>query len=374
MKHSIRIIIILGIVLFALPLPLYLAQSDTNEMESFFDSFMEENLAELNIPGAALVVVQDGEIILSKGYGFADVDAQIPVDPAETVFRVGSVSKLFTATAVMQLVEQGKLELNADVNTYLKDFKIPDTYPEPITLAHLLTHSAGFKSEMTFAGPSQKKLAPLNEYVIERMPRRVHPPGTVGSYSNYSISLAGHIVAQVSGMSWEEYIEEKILKPLEMFHSTARQPLPDNLAADLSAGCTYTDKTYEAVDFEYLSHAPAASMSSTAIDMAHFMIAHLQGGQYKNKHMLKKSTIENMYQQHFTRDPKKNGMGYGFFIMDKNNQNIVGPSGVTRTFHSLMWLLPEHKAGVFISVNTAGGQSVHRFLFRVFTDYYFPGS
>lgn len=347
---------------------------DPAELEAFLDGVMSAQLEISHILGAAVSVVKDGKLFLAKGYGYADAAKTKPVNPSKTLFRIASVSKLFTCTAVMQLAEQGKVDLNTDVNFYLEDIKIPETYPESITLAHLMTHTAGFKTELKIAGPSAKELVPLRELLVGAMPPRIAPPGRIGAYSNAAISLAGYAVARISGMSWEDYVEEKILKPLEMFQTTTRQPLPAHMVPDLSAGCVYSNGKFEAGEFEYQSHTPAASMSATAADMAHFMMAHLQGGRFKNNRILKEATVQDMHRRHFSRDPKSNGMAYGFFVMDQNNQHIIGHTGVTRTFHSLLALLPEHGVGLFVSVNTAGGNMANQTLLKLFLDRYFVSS
>jgi len=344
------------------------------ELETFLDGVMSAQLEISHILGAAVSVVKDGKLFLAKGYGYADAAKTKPVDAFKTLFRIASVSKLFTCTAVMQLAEQGKVNLNTDVNFYLKDIKIPETYPEPVTLAHLMTHTAGFKTELKIAGPRAKELVPLREFLASTMPPRISPPGRVGAYSNAAISLAGYVVAQVSGMSWEDYVEENILKPLEMFQTTTRQPLPSHLVPDLSAGCVYSNGKFGAGEFEYQSHTPAASMSATAADMAHFMIAHLQGGRFKNNRILKAATVQDMHLCHFSSDPKSNGMAYGFFVMDQNNQHIIGHTGVTGTFYSLLVLLPEHDVGLFVSVNTASGGMANEVLLKLFLDRYFFSS
>ncbi|MFV9630163.1 MAG: serine hydrolase domain-containing protein [Methanosarcinales archaeon] len=198
--------------------------TDPQELEAFIDGVMVAQMEAYYIPGATISVVKDGELFFAKGYGYADMEYGKPVIANETLFRIGSVSKLFTWTAVMQLAEQGKLDLNADVNTYLTDFKIPDTYPEPITLAHLMTHTAGFEDYHRIFARSADDIEPLGEYLANNMPARVRPPGEFIAYSNYGTSLAGYIVEEVSSMPFDVYIEENIYKPLDIQRSTFRQP------------------------------------------------------------------------------------------------------------------------------------------------------
>src|SRR5829696_7036836 len=159
--------------------------TDPAELEAFLDKLLGKEMEKHHIAGAAVSVVKDGELFFAKGYGDADVENHIPVDPERTNFRIGSIAKLFTWTAVMQLAEQGKLDLDADINTYL-DFRIPDTYPQPITLKDLMTHTAGFEDlyyERLAKDPND--LLPPREWLISHMPARVRPPGKVAAYSNY---------------------------------------------------------------------------------------------------------------------------------------------------------------------------------------------
>jgi CubicO group peptidase (beta-lactamase class C family) len=170
-------------------------------------------------------VVKDGKLFFAKGYGYADLENNIPVDPEKTIFRTGSVGKVFTWTAVMQLVEQGKLDLNADINTYL-DFRIPDTYPQPITLKHLMTHTSGIEDRWIGSlTPDASELVPEREWLVANFPGRVRPPGEAAGYSNYNAMLAGYIVARVSGEPYEQYIQKHI-RPRHGSHCPAAIPEP----------------------------------------------------------------------------------------------------------------------------------------------------
>ena len=227
--------------------------TDPQELEAFLDGVFAEQMDVNNIPGATVVVVKDGELFFTKGYGYVDLEERIPVDPNKTIFRLGSVSKLFTWTAVMQLAEQGKLDLNTDINTYLTEFNIPDTYPEPITLVHLMTHTSGFEERITgLTAHGPEDIEPMGEYLATNMPARVRPPGEFSSYSNYGAGLAGYIVEEVSGMPFEEYVQENIYEPLDMQHSTFHQPLPPELAANMALSYSMENGVYRAEEFEHI--------------------------------------------------------------------------------------------------------------------------
>jgi CubicO group peptidase (beta-lactamase class C family) len=204
----------------------------------------------------------------------------------------------------MQVAERGLLDLDADVNRYLTGFQVPDTYPQPVTPAHLLTHTAGF--EYRWIGSRTRdpdELEPLSRALADAMPERVEAPGVVHSYSNYGANLAGHLVEQVSGLSFDQFVEENILHPLGMDGTTFRQPLPEALAANVATGYSYADGELEAAPLTYAVMAPASAVTLTPIDMAAFMIAHLHEGEYGNIRILEPTTAQEMHRQQFTHHP-----------------------------------------------------------------------
>jgi len=321
-------------------------------MADFFDATLAQQLADEHIVGATVAVVQDGELLFAKGYGYADLEQKIPVVADKTLFYPGSAGKLFTWTALMQLVEQGKLDLHADINQYL-DFKIPATFPTPITLEHLLTHTAGFEEQLAaLMVPGQGDILPLRDFLPRALPARVYAPGTTFAYSNYATILAGYIVERVAGEPFEQYLTDHILTPLAMTHSSARQPLPPALMADLAKGYHYRNGQYTSVDFEWIAGAPAAPIHTTATDMAKFMIAHLNQGRYGDIQILQPATCAAMQQKQFAHDPRVNGMGYGFMVSTQNGQTIAWHTGGSAHFNTMLALIPAQNIGFFISYNT----------------------
>lgn len=349
--------------------------TDPKELEAFMDGMVNAELKAHHIPGATVAVVKDGKIILAKGYGYADINKRKAVVANQTLFRVGSVSKLFIWTAVMQLAEQGKLDLDADVNVYLKDFQVPATYPRPITLKDLMTHTPGFE-DLASGGrlfvSNKTDIIPLGENLRDKMPARVRPPGELTAYSNYGSALAAHVVEQVSGMPFDKYVEAKILLPLNMNSSSYGQPLPQKLVSNMSNGCIYSDNAYTAEPFEYVQVWPAGSFSSTSEDMAKFMIAHLQNGRYGNNSILREATARQMHSELFTNNPKVSGWTYGFWEMRFNNQSIIGHGGDTILFHTLLELLPEQNLGIFVSLNERSSEPAGVELLKTFIDHYYP--
>ncbi len=346
------------------------------DLAAFLDGIVPYAIHRGNIAGATIAVVAGGQVIFAKGYGFADVKSRKPVLPDQTLFRPGSVSKLFTWTAVMQQVQAGKLDLDRDINDYL-DFRIPEKFG-PITLRDVMTHTPGF--EDTFDGSfvdSAARLVPYREYLVEHMPAEIFPPGKVVAYSNYGAMLAGYIVQRISGEPYDEYVERHIFQPLGMDHSTFEQPLPSRLAKDMAKGYV-TASDEKPGPFEYVEVAPAGALSSTATDMAHFMIAQLQGGSYDGASILSPATTTLMHTPQSRMAPGMNGFDLGFYQEDRNGLRIIAHAGDTDYFHSDLHLLLDKDVGFFISLNSLGtdgaAEQVRTGLFRAFLDRYYPYS
>jgi CubicO group peptidase (beta-lactamase class C family) len=347
-------------------------QLTKEDIAAFLDGVVPIQLQRDDMAGAVVVIVKDGQVLFAKGYGFADEKTRKPVSVEDTLFRPGSISKTFTWTAVMQLYEQGKIDLDRDVNDYL-DFKMPARFGKPVTMRHLMTHTAGWEEsvkELFVANASD--LYPLDQYLKKRLPKQIYPPGTTPAYSNYGAALAGYIVSRVSGMPFEEYVDKNIYQPLGMTHATFRQPLPDNLKPLMSEG--YDQASNPAKGFEFVEAYPAGSMSVSAADMAKFMIAHLQNGEYNGARILKPETAQLMHSRLFGLVPQLNGMAYGFYEETRNGHRIIGHGGDTQWFHSDMHLVPDQNLGFFVSYNSEGkgAGSPRTILWESFLDRYFP--
>jgi CubicO group peptidase (beta-lactamase class C family) len=347
--------------------------ADRADLEAFFDGAVAVQLESKHVAGAVVAVVVGDKVVFAKGYGYADVAERRKVDPDKTLFRVGSISKLFTWTAVMQLVEEGKLDLDADVNTYLKDVKVPSDFEQPVTLKSLLTHTPGFDDRLLgLFARSSDEVGPLAEVLRAQMPTRVRPPGVIASYSNHGTAIAGYAVACASGKSWEDFVEERILKPLGMDQTLVRQPAKEQLPAGMSTGYKWDAGQFKAHDFEYVMIPPAGCMSMTAADAAKFMLAHLNDGQWGDRKILKPETARRMREPLFRHTPKTSAMCYGFMESQRHGQRIVGHGGATLWFHSLMEMIPEHRVGLFMSYNTDTGASVSNDVLEAFLRRYFP--
>jgi CubicO group peptidase (beta-lactamase class C family) len=346
------------------------------DLDAFFAAFFPYAMQRDDIPGGVVAVVHDGKLIFSHGYGYADVKKKTPVLPGGTLFRIGSVSKLFTWTAVMQLVQQHKLDLNGNVNKYI-DFHIPEPFGKPITIADLMTHTPGW--EDTARGLWATKvndLTSLHDYLVNHIPAEIFPPGTIVAYSNYGATLAGYIVQRVSGQPFDTYIDDHILRPLGMTDTTFDQPLPARLRPMMATGYLDASKG-KTLPFELVQVWPAGSVSATADDMARFMIAQLQNGRFDGTQILDPATARLMHSRAFTLIPGLlNGYDLGFYQENRNGHRIIGHGGDTIVFHSDLHLILDANTGLFMSFNSAGKngavEQIRTAIFRAFLDRYFP--
>ena len=353
--------------LLALPLFAQPERLTPTDLEAFFDGLIPTTVERGDIAGVVIAVVKDGRVVLQKGYGYADAALKKPVLPDATLFRPGSISKLFVWTSIMQLVEQGKLDLDRDVNEYL-DFKVP----AGITLRHIMTHTSGFEETVReLFVPSEKDLGTLKGYLLEHLPQQIFAPGKVPAYSNYATSLAGYIVERVSGEPFAQYATAHIMKPLGMERTTFAQPLPNALKGLMSSG--YSVASQPVKGFEFVKAYPAGSVSTTAADMTRFMMAHLNGGELGDVRLLKPETVQQMQTRQMSPYPAMHAMALGFYEESRNGHRIIGHGGDTAWFHSNLSLILDANTGLFISQNSAGKQvDLRGLVFRKFMDRYFP--
>ena len=353
------------------------ARSFRDELSDFFDDRMQQAMELHELPNAGIAVVVGDEIVFMKGYGFADLESGEAVDPERHLFRTGSVSKVFTWTAIMQLAEKGLVDLDADIRQYL-DFEIPDHLhgarkekADPITLKHLMAHTAGFEDvlEGLFRlDPDQHP--PLRDYLMGRIPARIYPPGQIMAYSNYGPALAGYIIERVSGKRFEAYMQDHVLQPLGMVSSSFLQPLPESLDNRLVQAYRKAGEAFQPGQFEYMP-APAGGLSTTPADMARFMLAHLNDGMGADGPLLKPETTRQMHSKLFVHHYLLGGMAYGFKETIFHGQRVVFHGGSTTVFDSGFYLLPDSGIGIFIA-SSGGSFLTHAEIFHAFMDMLFP--
>lgn len=333
---------IVGIILILCLTKICSAQQpiESSSLNQFIDDYFKGYIGK-SIAGASVVFVQGDAVILEKSLGYAKPEQKIPADPKQTVYQVGSNSKLFVVTAAMQLYEQGKLDLNADINKYLKDMNIKNDFPQPVTMARLLTHTSGVEDRTLGRNQSADgKLMTLGEFFQKYPPRVSVLPGDQLNYSGNAISLAAHVIEEISGEPFYQYVEEHIYAPLKMNHSSFRQPLPDDLLEARAA----------MPNLPLLIEYPQGGMASTVDDMSHFLIAHLNGGSFKGKSILNPETTSLMQTRHFSPHSEMSGIGYGFFETNINGYTIWMHTGDYQHI-SVLCLVPEKKFGFFLVMN-----------------------
>jgi CubicO group peptidase (beta-lactamase class C family) len=343
------------------------------DVAAWMDGNLPAALRQGKIAGAQVAVVKDGQLLFEKGYGYADVAARTPMDPRRHLMRIGSTSKLLTWTAVMQQVQAGKIDLNADVNRYL-DFRI--TSPgRAVTMNDLMQHKGGFEEGLKDLLADDPKLLKSSErYLKENNRPFLFKPGEASAYSNFGVTLAGYIVQRVSGEPFEAYVQRHITGPLGMAHTTFVQPLPPGLAPLASNG--YRTSEGPPQKFELVGTAPAGSVSTTADDMARFMLAHLGGGTWNGVQVLRPETTRLMHTPAAPPAPGFDSMAHGFFHMIRNGREVIGHGGDTIVFHTDLVLFPQANVGLFVSFNSRGERDAvygaRERLVDLFTDRYFP--
>jgi CubicO group peptidase (beta-lactamase class C family) len=320
---------------------------DSAELASFVDTLIAAQMAKENIPGAVFLLVQNGRVIYKRGYGFANIALRQPVDPDRTIWRIGSISKVFTATALVQLADRGRFRLSDDVNRYLTSFRVPATFPEPVTFEHLMTHTAGFDEirpgtrAETAAG-----VLPLGDFLSTRLVR-LRPPGKTISYSTYGITLGGYLVEQVSGLGFESYLARNVWAPLGMTRSSIN--VPDSLKADVAKGYEYDNGDNKLAEWEWYHTTPASSINASAADMGRFIIAHLQDGRVGNARIMSESAARDMHRRHASSDPRLAGFAYGFYEEIANGERLLEHGGNVEGFSAQLTLIPERGVGFFIA-------------------------
>lgn len=356
----------------ALPSPT-MPGADLTDVGEFADSYFPTSMDRYHVPGAVIVVVKGDQIILARGYGLADWERKIPVDVESTRFRIASISKLFTATAVMQLVERGEISLNEDVRIYLPSFPLSTRYPGPVTPAHLLSHTGGFDDYYVgMITLTRDKVVPLSEYLAARMPEQSVPPGKMVIYSNHAYSLLGYLVEVVSGVPFARYVDEQILAPLKMSHSGFEIDPKD--VSDMAVGSEFRKGELRNTPHYYFNTGPASSLIATGPDMAHFMIAHLNGGALEGNRILSSETIDLMHEIRFRHDGRIAGYCLGFVEHRENGRRAIWHAGEFQGYSSLLYLLPEDQVGVFISYNSADRQLHEQFIHGFLDRYYLPAA
>ena len=328
------------------------AQTAQQRMEfaSFIDGFFAGIQRDWHIPGMAFVAVRDGEIHYLKGYGIADLASGMPVSADATLFRVGAISKAFTATAVLQLVEKGRLALDEDVNPYLRRWTLPDFSGQPVTLRHLLTHTAGFDDrELEIGAATSQDERAFASRLPKLMPARYAEAGRYYSYSGMSYALLGSIVERYSRQPFHAAVEKHIFQPLLMKNSTFSPS-----AAQMTKLATGYDTNGNGVPYAFRYDMPAIGMSASAQDMGRFMLAQLGEGVLGRGRILQPMYAGSMMRTHFTPHPTVDGTALSYLEKRIGGLRTLQISGHLPGYSSFMMLIPEKRFGLFYAANVSG--------------------
>lgn len=347
---------------------------DRAELGTFFDGLYAGLERAHHLSGMTVAVVRDGEVILLKGYGYADIGKRKPVDPERTLFRIGSITKALTWTALMQLSAESRIDLNSSVDQFLpEELTIRSPWKVSPRMHDLMDHTPGY-DDVPVVGLFRHEpyTGSLRDALLETMPVLVRKPGEMVSYSNYGAALAGFIVERVSNVRWENYVQNAILTPLKMDAATAEQPVPPELAAQVATGYRWTDGELKAQGFEYVPLAPAGGASVSASAMAHFMLAHLQDGRYGTERILPEWAARQMHEPVYRAAPQLGAWLHGLYELRAASPRVYGHGGDTLWFHSLMALFPETNTGLFVSFNSDSGTPARSEVYKAFLARYYP--
>ena len=342
---------------------------DAGELAAFADSLMPAALARYHVPGGVISVVREDAVMLERGYGYADLEQRTPVYPTGTIFRVASGSKVFTAAAVMQCVERGELTLDEDVNRYLHRFRVPDAFGGPVTVRQLLTHTAGF-DDRNLARKSARAAdaESLGGYLARRLPPRILPPGRYLCYSNHGMALAGYLVEEVTGIPFARYVRDSVFTPLSMQRSSFDTPFAPE---DLAIGYDDSDPPRPR-RAEYVRTVPASMMTTTGNDAWKFMMTYLGDGWFHGQRLLREESLAEMRRTQFTQHARLPGIALGFWERFQNGERALWHDGDGAGFASMMYLLPEHRTGIFLAFNGRGGGQAREEVLAALLDRYFP--
>ncbi|WP_394972180.1 serine hydrolase domain-containing protein [uncultured Croceitalea sp.] len=322
------------------------SQNETQFLETKLDSLFQVTMHEQRIPGAAFIIVKDGQTILKKGYGFNSLGEEINyINPDSTIFRIGSITKSFTALSLLQLIERNAIQLKEDINPYLTSFQIPQTFNKHVTSHHLLTHSAGFDE---FGGRrvfNENELIPLANFFKTKI-KRIREPGEVTAYSTYGIALSGLLVENLSQLTLENYMEKNIWEPLGM-HMTSIN-LPEDHGAIAALGYEMYNNINIPQPWEWYHTFPASSINSTVTDMGKYMQMLLNEGSIGNTKILDKSLVNKMLTQQLSIHPNVDGFTYGLYERKWNGIPAINHGGEMLGYSSFMTLIPEENLGIFV--------------------------
>ncbi|MEX2231143.1 MAG: serine hydrolase domain-containing protein [Cyclobacteriaceae bacterium] len=334
------------------------AKEPTSDALEYIDAWLEAQQAYDHLPGISVGIVKDQQLIWSKGYGFSDIEKNIPATP-QTLYSICSITKLFTSIAIMQLYEQGKLRLDDSISSLLPELKIDQQFKQsgPITIRGLLTHSSGLPRESDFpywTGPDFK--FPTKKQVTEKLEEQktLYPASTYFQYSNLGMTILGEVVEKLSGKPYDVYVEENILKPLRL--SNTKSTLPQNLWGNKLATGYSSLNRQGARDivplFDSRGIQAATGFSSTVEDLAEFASWQFRLLTHGGKEILSAATLKDMQRVHWVDPDWKMHWGLGFVVFQNNGKTLTGHWGTCPGYRSILLMDPKEKLAFIVLINT----------------------
>jgi len=307
-------------------------------------------LEALGVPGLVVALVKGGRPLLVRGYGVADVATGVPMDAERTLVHASSLATPLTATALLQLVDAGLLDLDADIDTYLRKLQVPPAFPEPVTARHLLVHTAGFDSRIIARQVHHpEELLPLQDYLASRMPPRVRPPGEVSIDSEHGYALAGLVIEEVSGSPFATYMRRNVFLPLGMRRSSF--DWNGELESSVATGYGLAATTLEPLPRDLRQAVPASMLATTASDAARWMLALLNGGTFEGHRILSRENTAFMLSRQFTHHPSIAGTSFGLREGKRFAPVELFQVGSSSGFSSVVVLQPDRRLGLFVAAN-----------------------
>jgi CubicO group peptidase (beta-lactamase class C family) len=358
----------------AQPPPQASGPTDPAQFEAFLDAYVAEAMEADHIPGLVFTMVKDGQVFFSKGYGYANLEKQVPMHPEETVLLNASLAKAFTAVGVLQLAERGVIDLHEDVRPYFTEFPLKTNFDQPLTFANLLTNTEGFESRMIGMGArTEDDLLPLGELIETYGATQIYAPGAHLTYNDYASNLSGYLTQEISGVPFSQYMADNILLPLGMTSSAIVQSTPEELRSRLISGYEYEEGKHVPVELAYTRYAPGGGLRTTAADMNRFMLALLNGGRYADAQILDPSSVEKMLTRQFAPHPKVAGITYGLFEHLANGHQLFFRDGDGVGTRSRMVLFPDQDLAFFVCYN-ADASALRLDIINAFLDEYYPAA
>ena len=361
LSHVIALTLLCTLLLSAFAAPVFAAPAEEttptgiklDELETKIDLFMEEHIGVAS-PGAAVAVIKNGEVAFSGTYGLSDIENNTPVT-ADTVFEYGSISKLFVWVSAMQLVEQGRLDLDTDIRTYLPDdFNQKWKTNYPITMRQIMNHSAGYgEYPFDLILSERTEETSLEEALLSAHPAQFFEPGSASAYSNYATALAGYVVECIAGQEFYRYQKENIFDKIGMNTAAGHPYWEDNIGIleDKAQGYTKDKKgNFNNFGWSYIGLYPAGSINGTLNDLTKFTIALMPDGTasplFQNQ-----ETLNTMLTPSYSED--SSGTAHGFFELDSATAPAFAHGGNTIAFSALLLFVPEEQFGLVMLTNTS---------------------